>query len=155
MPAKSHGAVLERMEDGQTVGFGGLSLEMEQTGNEEPAVVMTGDDGRFDFSGILPGRYDAVLTLPQAATCSPDAEDGEIRRSIDLEQGDTIDFGTVTLCQSASISGAVRVGRRRRRGDRRRRGSGFRHSRGAAQGEGRPYRGRGRDDDGRWRTLSV
>ena len=30
-------------------------------------------------------------------------------RSIDLEQGDTIDFGTVTLCQSASISGAVRV----------------------------------------------
>ena len=58
-----YGAVLERLEDGQTVGFGGLSLEMEQTGNEEPAVVMTGDDGRFDFSGILPGRYDAVLTL--------------------------------------------------------------------------------------------
>lgn len=50
-----YGAVLERLEDGQTVGFGGLSLEMEQTGNEEPAVVMTGDDGRFDFSGILPG----------------------------------------------------------------------------------------------------
>ena len=103
-----YGAVLERMEDGQTVGFGGLSLEMEQTGNEEPAVVMTGDDGRFDFSGILPGRYDAVLTLPQGYL-SPDAEDGEIRRSFDLEQGDTIDFGTVTLCQSASISGAVRV----------------------------------------------
>lgn len=49
-----YGTVLERLEDGQTVGFGGLSLEMEQTGNEEPAVVMTGDDGRFDFSGILP-----------------------------------------------------------------------------------------------------
>lgn len=69
---------------------------------------MTGDDGRFDFSGILPGRYDAVLTLPHGYL-SPDAEDGEIRRSIDLEQGDTMDFGTVTLCQSASISGAVRV----------------------------------------------
>ena len=103
-----YGAVLEQLEDGQTVGFGGLSLEMEKAGDEEPTVVMTGDDGTFDFAGVLPGQYDAVLTLPDGYL-SPDAEDGEIRRAVELAQGDTFDFGTVTLCRSASISGAIRV----------------------------------------------
>ena len=103
-----YGEVFEQLEDDQTVGFGGLNLEMEKPGDDEPSVVMTSDDGRFDFSGVLPGQYDVVLTLPKGYL-SPDAEDGEIRRMVDLSQGDVVDFGTVTLCQSASISGAVRV----------------------------------------------
>ena len=103
-----YGTVLEQLEDGQTAGFGGLNLEMEKPEGDEPAVVMTSDDGQFDFSGVLPGQYDVVLTLPNGYL-SPDAEDGEIRRVVDLAQGDVVDFGTVTLCQSASISGAVRV----------------------------------------------
>ena len=103
-----YGNVLERLADGQTVGFGGLSLEMEKSGEEEPAVVMTDDDGAFDFTGILPGKYDVVLTLPQGYL-SEDAEDGEIRRTMELTQGDVVDFGTVTMCQSASISGAVHI----------------------------------------------
>ena len=103
-----YGAVLEQMEEDQTVGFGGLSLEMEKPGDDEPSVVMTNDDGLFDFSGVMPGQYDVVLTLPEGYL-SPDAEDGEIRRMVDLSQGDVVDFGTVTLCQSASIFGAVRV----------------------------------------------
>ena len=102
------GSVLEQLSDGQTVGFGGLSLEMEKAGDEEPVVVLTNDDGAFDFTGVLPGRYDVVLTLPEGYL-SPDAEDGEIRRTIELAQGDIVDFGEVTLCQSASISGAVRM----------------------------------------------
>ena len=103
-----YGNVLEQLADGQTVGFGGLSLEMEKSGEEEPAVVMTDDGGAFDFEGILPGQYDVVLTLPQGYL-SADAEDGEIRRTVELRQGDVVDFGTVTMCQSASISGAVRI----------------------------------------------
>ena len=35
--------MLEQLADGQTVGFGGLNLEMEKRGEEEPAVA---DDGR-------------------------------------------------------------------------------------------------------------
>ena len=69
---------------------------------------MTGDSGAFDFAGMLPGKYDVVLTLPQGYL-SADAEDGEIRRTVELAQGDVVDFGTVTMCQSASISGAVRI----------------------------------------------
>ena len=49
-----------------------------------------------------------LLTLPQGYL-SADAEDGEIRRTVELAQGDVVDFGTVTMCQSASISGAVRI----------------------------------------------
>lgn len=37
---------------------------------------MTGDSGAFDFAGMLPGKYDVVLTLPQGYL-SADAEDGE------------------------------------------------------------------------------
>ena len=103
-----YGNVLEQLADGQTVGFGGLNLEMEKSGEEEPAVVMTGDSGAFDFAGMLPGKYDVVLTLPQGYL-SADAEDGEIRRTVELAQGDVVDFGTVTMCQSASISGAVHI----------------------------------------------
>ena len=51
---------------------------------------------------------DRLLTLPQGYL-SADAEDGEIRRTVELAQGDVVDFGTVTMCQSASISGAVRI----------------------------------------------
>ncbi len=80
---------------------------MEKSGEEEPAVVMTGDSGAFDFAGMLPGKYDVVLTLPQGY--SPQQEDGEIRRTVELTQGDVVDFGTVTMCQSASISGAVHI----------------------------------------------
>ena len=29
---------------------------------------MTGDSGAFDFAGMLPGKYDVVLTLPQGVT---------------------------------------------------------------------------------------
>ena len=68
---------------------------------------MTGDSGAFDFAGMLPNKYDVVLTLPQGYL-SVDAEDGDSPHG-GAGAGDVVDFGTVTMCLSASISGAVHI----------------------------------------------
>lgn len=149
-----YGNVLEQLADGQTVGFGGLNLEMEKSGEEEPAVVMTGDSGAFDFAGMLPGKYDVVLTLPQGYL-SADAEDGEIRRTVELAQGDVVDFGTVTMCQSASISGAVRIDDDGDGVIAEGRAACFRSARRAAARQERPYRKHRGDPDGRKRPIPL
>ena len=104
------GAVLEQTAEDVQEGFGGLSVEMRMAGaaQEEPMVVMTDDMGAFGFSRLLPGRYDVTVHLPQGYLCR-EAEDGVIRKTIELHEGDTSVFGAPVLHRAAALSGRVRI----------------------------------------------
>lgn len=105
------GVVAEKIDDTQLNGFGGLSVEMSMVGaddEEEPVVVLTGDSGEFSIGGILPGRYEVRVQIPQDYLCS-EAADGYVVREIEFTQGENKAFGVLTIERGARISGSVLV----------------------------------------------
>lgn len=81
---------------------------MLREGEDEPIVALTDDLGGYRFTGILPGEYEVRLNLPSSYLCE-EAEDGAIVTKVSIEQGDTIDFGQITICRAAQVSSRVRI----------------------------------------------
>lgn len=109
--AEIDGAVLERVENGETTGYAGLSVEMralDAGADDEPIVVVTGGMGEFAFGRIQPGAYEVTIELPEGYLCA-DADDGKIVRTVELCAGDVHPFGVIELEKSAAIRGTVRV----------------------------------------------
>ena len=102
------GSVQELLADGSVDGFGGMNVEMLREGEDEPIVALTDDLGGYRFTGILPGEYEVRLNLPSSYLCE-EAEDGAIVTKVSIGQGDTIDFGQITICRAAQVSGRVRI----------------------------------------------
>ena len=102
------GSIRELLADGSRDGFGGLNVEMFRENEDEPTVALTDDLGGFSFTGILPGEYEVRLNLPADYLCDA-AEDGVIVKQVSISQGDSIDFGELTICRAAQISGRVRI----------------------------------------------
>lgn len=109
--AEVDGAVLERVEDGETAGFAGLNVEMRALNagtDEEPIVVVTGGMGEFAFGRIQPGAYEVTIEVPRGYLCA-EAVDGSVVRTIELNAGDVHAFGVIELEKSAAVRGAVRL----------------------------------------------
>ena len=105
------GVIVEKTQDGQDAGFGGLTVELSRIGadaNEEPVVVVTGDAGEFTIGGILPGRYTARIELPQGYLCE-EADDGAVMRELQFSQGEKLAFGIVRMERGASVGGCIRI----------------------------------------------
>ena len=105
------GVVVEKTDDGSVNGFGGLNVELagvDTFGDDEPAVVMTGDSGEFSIGGILPGRYTLRIDVPQGYLCA-EAENGVIVREVEFGQGEKQALGVVEIERGASVRGSVRV----------------------------------------------
>lgn len=109
--AEIAGAVFERLDGGETMGFSGLSVEMRAANadeDEEPLVVVTGGMGEFGFGRILPGVYDVTIDIPEGYLCS-ESENGTIVRRLELGSGDAVSLGTLMLEKASSVYGHVRV----------------------------------------------
>ncbi len=109
--AEIGGAVLERVEDGETTGFTGLNVEMRALDadmDDEPIVVVTGGMGEFAFSRILPGSYEVTIRIPQDYLCQ-EAIDGRIVKTVELGAGDVYSFGVIEMEKAVAICGAVRL----------------------------------------------
>lgn len=102
------GSVQELLADGSLEGFGGLNVELFREGEDEPTVALTDDLGGYGFTGILPGEYEVRLNLPTSYLCE-EAENGAIVNHVSIRQGDAIDFGQLTICRAAQVSGRVRI----------------------------------------------
>lgn len=104
------GAVLELVGAQETVGFGGLSVEMRRIGgaDEEPLATMTDDLGVFRFSRVLPGEYEMTIALPQGYLCQG-AQDGALKETIHLAAGAAEVLDHRIIQQAAALSGAVRI----------------------------------------------
>lgn len=109
--ASVSGGVLERLPGGEKEGFGGLAVEMRRLAeddNDEPVIVVTSEMGEFRLGGILPGRYEVKIVLPEGYL-SPEAESGILTREIEFAQGDQQMFGLLEIERGAKISGQVRI----------------------------------------------
>ena len=109
--ASLNGAVVERTEQGEAMGFGGLIVEMRRIGGdqeEEPVVVVTGDSGEYEIGGILPGRYEARMELPQGYL-SEEAPEGMLVRELEFAQGGKQTLGLMTIERAAALSGSVHI----------------------------------------------
>ena len=105
------GSVIECVEDGQQIGFTGLSIEMREadaSDDDEPLVVVTGGMGEFSFSRLLPGKYEIALEIPQGYLCRQ-TDENRIVTQIELAAGESYGFGTLTLEKEATIQGCVRI----------------------------------------------
>lgn len=105
------GGVMEALEGGEQVGFGGLVVELfrEGAGNdEEPFVVVTDEMGAFVIDGLLPGSYELRMAIPEGYL-SEQATDGVFTRELDFEQGEAQSTGLVILERGATIGGSVRM----------------------------------------------
>jgi len=106
-----YGSVAERLENDEQTGFTGLTVELRSLDadeEEEPLVVVTGGMGEFSFSRLLPGEYELTMQIPQGFLCS-EADEGRIRRRIELHSGESYAAGLLLMQKEASIHGAVRV----------------------------------------------
>lgn len=108
--AKLSGSVSEMNADGALHGLGGISVELyaKSGADDEPAVVMTDDMGRFRFDRIQEGEYEAMLRLPQGYL-SEEAQEGVIQRNIVFTQGEDVSFGDVIVTRATGIFGFVCV----------------------------------------------
>lgn len=109
--SKVTGSVVELGADDCRSGYSGFGVEMRAIGadvDEEPAVAVTDGEGRYGFTGVLPGDYEVTLHIPQGYLCE-EAEDGVITRGVSLEQGDEISFGETVITREAKISGRVMI----------------------------------------------
>lgn len=105
------GSVLERIDDGEVTGFGGMTVEMrasDSAQDEEPLVVVTGGMGEFSFIRLLPGQYEILMQIPQGYLCA-EAQDGVISRQIELRSGESVALDTLLLEKEAAIRGTVYV----------------------------------------------
>lgn len=105
------GNVLERMEEGQLVGFTGMTVEMRAAyadADEEPLVVLSGGMGEFSFTRLLPGEYEITMEIPQGYLCR-EAADAVISRTIQLGSGESFSFDALLLEKEAAVHGTVRV----------------------------------------------
>lgn len=105
------GSIVERTEGEQLAGFAGLNIELRAVDadeDEEPIVVVTGGMGEFSFGRLLPGRYEIALEIPQGYLCR-DAAAGSIVREIELQSGETHEFGLLQMEKEAAVYGTVRV----------------------------------------------
>lgn len=109
--ASLSGVVAEYTADEAAIGFGGVSVEMyraDADDDEEPVVVVTGEEGDFTIGGILPGSYTVRVQIPEGYLCEQ-AQQGEVVREITFAQGDKLVFGTVMFEEAAGVSGVVRI----------------------------------------------
>ncbi|MGN0995436.1 MAG: SdrD B-like domain-containing protein, partial [Candidatus Ventricola sp.] len=115
-PAQVSGSLCEREADGALDGLSGLLVEMRDVhadALEEPIVVVTGEGGEFEFTGLLAGEYEVSIRLPEGYLCD-DAQDGVITRRVTLGQGDMVWLGDqdgyeIVVQQACAVTGAVRV----------------------------------------------
>ncbi len=108
--AHAFGTVVEKTGEGALRGFDGLNVDVMAVNapDEEPIVVMTDDTGAFRLSGLLPGEYDLIITLPEGYLCK-DAKDGVISKRIALAQGEEAAVGAYEIAPQSSVSGGVYV----------------------------------------------
>ena len=108
--AELGGSVVEIDEYGEENGFRRMGVELHALADPdgEPMVMMTDDDGGFQFAGILPGDYRVVMYVPDGYICE-DAKDGMMVHEITFEQGDVYDLGRTRVAREAIVGGRVMI----------------------------------------------
>jgi protocatechuate 3,4-dioxygenase beta subunit len=82
----------------------GDDIDLEMMGRGNLASTLTGEDGRFRMSRLLPGRY-----KPRATAAPPDGGLGQARESVLLGPGQTADGIVIELHPAAVVTGRVVV----------------------------------------------
>jgi protocatechuate 3,4-dioxygenase beta subunit len=86
------------IQDPGEIGIAGVTVTLKDSDGNSVATTVTGPDGRYYFTDVLPGSYTVEVTPPAGytVTSGPESEGADISRTIVVNAGDVVtnvDFG--------------------------------------------------------------